>query len=216
MLFGWEGFFGQDQATQDLVNESTIIHFTCIEQSLKTYFGYYFGGFGDMDHYYSDPPPLLGTANISGMIDAVHAQVAFAAQLAHKMRRTFKTVYLDAHASISTLEEEISKLSLMQVVILDFANFSPPIYNATWEEWKREENNAEQGEQREGEGNETEEKETDPRAEKLRWLKEKEEEWFGDTFEGGGYKDFSQHFLDRLKKCKNANAGNFCLDNCGA
>jgi hypothetical protein len=263
MLWGWEGLFGQDQATQQFVNESTIIHFTCIEQSLKTYFGYYFGGFGDMDHYYSDPPPLLGTINISGMVDAVHAQVAFAAQLAHKMHRTFiwpdtinlmqkgfdqehnkttleyrdrqpgirviswesarkgglatveanyltnfkrvnhtelKTVYIDAHASISTLEEGISKLLPMQVVILDFANFSPPIHNSEQEEGK-------------GEENETEEK-TDPSAELAKWLEEKEQEWFKYTFEDGGYKDFSQYFLDKIKKCRNANWGKMCLENC--
>src|SRR5579871_4611646 len=224
MLWGWEGLFGQDETTQQFVNESTIIHYTCIEQNLKTYFGYYFGGFGDMDHYYSEPPPLLGIANISGMIDAVHAQVAFAAQLAHKMHRTFiwpdtinlmqkrydqehnktefehherqpgirviswesarksglaiveanyltnfkrvnhtelKTVNLDAHTSNSTLEEEISKLSPMQVVILDFSNFSPPIYNPEQDE---------RGKEQEGEGYETEEEEADPTAELAKWL----------------------------------------------
>ena len=283
MHFGWEGMFGQEQATQQFVSESTIIHFTCIEQSLKTYFGYYFGGFGDMDHYYTNPPLLLGTANISGMIDAVHAQVAFAAQLAHKMHRTLiwpdavsltrkgydnehnkttlehhesqpgirtiswesarkgglatvegnylsnfkrvnhtelKTVYLDSHVPISTLEEEISKLSPMQVAILDFTNFSPPIYKGTWEKRKREENieeQDEQGKEQEGEGaeNETEKEEADPISETARWLEEKEVEWFRYTFEEGGYKDFSQHFLDKLKKCANANSGDFCLNNCG-
>lgn len=272
MLWGWEGLFGQDEATQQFVNESTIIHYTCIEQSLKTYFGYYFGGFGDMDHYYSDSPPLLGTANISGMVDAVHAQVAFAAQLAHKMHRTFiwpdtinlmqkgydsehnkttlehherqpgirviswdsarkgglptveanyltnfkrvnhtelKTVYLDAHASISTLEEKILKLSPMQVVILDFANFSPPIYNPEQDEQGQEH------EEGEGEGNESEEEKPDPTAEMAKWLEDKEQEWFKYTFEDGGYKQFSQHFLDKLKSCRNANWGNMCLENCG-
>jgi len=208
MLHSWEDLFGRDQATQQLVSESTILHFTCIEQSLKTYFGYYFGGFGDMDHYYTEPPPLLATANISGLIDAVHAQVAFAAQLAHKLHRSLiwpdtinlmrkrydehnkkmilehyerqpgirtiswgsaiqsglavvegnyltnfkrvrhaelETVYLDARASISTLEEKISKLSPTQVVILDFTHFSPSIHQeGKRRKRKREENEAEQ------------------------------------------------------------------------
>lgn len=236
-----------------------------------------------MDHYYADPPPLLGTVNISGMIDAVHAQVAFAAQLAHKMHRTLiwpdtvsltqkgyddehnkatlkhherqpgirtiswesaregglatvegnylsnfkrvnhtelETVYLDAHVPISTLEEEILKLSPMQVVILDFTNFSPPIYKGTWEKQKREENiveQDEQGKEQEGEGteNETEKEEADPTAETVRWLEEKEVEWFRYTYEDGGYKAFSQNFLDKLKKCRNANLGDICLNNCG-
>jgi hypothetical protein len=284
MVFGWEGLFGQDQATQQFVNESTIIHFTCVEQSLKTYFGYYFGGFGDMDNYYSDPPPLLGTTDISGTIDAVHAQVAFAAQLAHNFHRTLiwpdavgltrtgydnelnktilehhdrqpgirtiswdsaregglatvegnylsnfkrinhtelETVYLDAHVPISTLEEEISKVSPMQVVILDFAHFAPPIYKGTWEKRKREDNIAEQNEQgkEREEGEEVEnkigEEEEDPTPEMVRWLKEQEEEWFRYTFEDGGYKDFSQHFLEKLKTCRRANWKPECLDNCG-
>ena len=231
-----------------------MIHFTCIEQSLKTYFGYHFGGFGDMDQYYSDPPVLLGTANISGMIDAVHAQVAFAAQLAHNSRRTLiwpdiinlmqyhrddqngkivinyidgqpgirtiswasadraglkavegsylanfrrinhvelETVYFNAHDSISVIEEEISKLSPTQVPILSFTHFSPPIFA-------------------ESEG----EEEAEDLEERARWLEEKEEKWFKQTFEGGGYKEFSKDFLYKLKKCSNANWGADCLSVC--
>jgi hypothetical protein len=127
-----------------------------------------------------------------------------------------ETVYLDAHTSISTLEEKISKLSLKQVVILDFVNFAPPIHNGNWEERKREENNAEQDEKGgEQEGGEAETKEPDPNAEASKWLEEKEEEWFRYTFEEGGYKEFSEYFLDKLKKCRNANRGEVCLDNCG-
>lgn len=89
MVYGLEYPFSGHNVTQKFVEESTVVHFTCVEQSLKTYFGYYFGGFGDMDHYYSENPPLVGMTNVSGMIDAIHAQVAFAAALTRKVHRTF-------------------------------------------------------------------------------------------------------------------------------
>jgi len=89
MLYGLEYPFSGHDITQKFVRESTVVHFTCVEQSLKTYFGYYFGGFGDMDAYYSDSPPLIGMANVAGMIDAIHAQVSFAAALSRKVHRTF-------------------------------------------------------------------------------------------------------------------------------
>jgi hypothetical protein len=276
MLYGLEYPFSGYNTTQNFVSESTMIHFTCVEQSLKTYFGYYFGGFGDMDNYYSDNPPLLGTANISGMIDAVHAQVAFAAQLAHKTHRTFiwpdtvnlmqkwlddtqnkmvlghqkrqsgiravswdsarkanlaavegnyldnlkrvnhtelETVYLDARASIPALEEEILRLSQRQVAMLDFTHFSPPIHKENWRWSKREENGAEQGEQRKRQ--EEIEWETDTAAETARWLEEKEKEWFRDTFDKGGYRTFSQVFLEKLEKCPRADLPSDCLGACG-
>lgn len=225
-----------------------------------------------MDDYYSDNPPLLGMANVSGMIDAIHAQVAFAAQLAHKMHRTFiwpdtvnivqkryddklnktvlehqerqpgiraiswdsarkaklpavegnyltnlkrvnhtelEIVYLDARASIPTLEEEISKLSQRQVAILDFTHFSPPIHEEKWGVGKGEEDEAEQGEnQIKGEGG------IDTTTETVRWLEDKEKEWFRDTFEKGGYKSFSQVFLDKFKKCPRADLPTTCLGAC--
>jgi hypothetical protein len=302
MLYGLEYPFS---GYQSFVSECTMIHFTCVEQSLKTYFGYYFGGFGDMDGYYSDNPPLLGTENIAGMIDAVHAQVAFAAQLAHKMHRTFiwpntidimqkrhdehdkivldhqerlsgiraiswdsarkaniaavegnyltnfkrvndnglETVYVDARASIPELEEKISKLLRTQVAILDFKHFSPPILQESWRVRKRDENEAPeeaQGENHEsGEGQKQEWREEakpewregenqewieghtdpapepDPAAETVRWLQEREEEWFRDTFEQGGYRNFSQVFMDKLKKCPRADLPTECLGACG-
>lgn len=253
MVYGLEYPFSGHDTTQKFVSESTVIHFTCVEQSLKTYFGYYFGGFGDMDNYYSDNPPLLGTANISGMIDAVHAQVAFAAQLANKLHRTFiwpdtvnlmqmrldevhdeivlvhnerqsgiraiswdsarkanlaavegnyltnrnrvndtklEMVYLDVRTSIPLLEEKISKLSQKQVAVLDFTYFSPPIRRGDWES-------------KEGGDDEA------------WWLEDKEQEWFKDVFEKGGYKDFSQLFLNKLKKCPRADYPTECVGACG-
>jgi hypothetical protein len=90
MLYPWEStLFGAEDAAQEFVNESTMIHFTCIEQGLKTYFGLNFGGFGDLKRYYSDPPLLLGTANVSGLVGSVHAQVVLAAQLASLTHRIF-------------------------------------------------------------------------------------------------------------------------------
>lgn len=91
MLYtSWEHtLFGAEKAAQAFVNESTLLHYTCIESSLKEYFGRNFGGFGDLQQYYSNPPALLGTANISGLVDSIHAQVVFAAQLASLTGRTF-------------------------------------------------------------------------------------------------------------------------------
>ena len=80
--------FGNDSATAGFIEDASMIHFTCVEQSLKTYFGSNFGGFGDIDEYYSSPPPLLGVANVSGLLESIHAQVAFAAQLATATGRT--------------------------------------------------------------------------------------------------------------------------------
>lgn len=262
MLEQWEDLFGLDQATQEFVRASTIIHYTCIEQNLKTYFGYYFGGFGDLDQYYSDPSPLLGTANISGMLDAVHAQVAYAAQLARKTGRTFiwpdtidllrkryddehkktilvrrkrqpgigtiswesarqaglptvegnflanfkrvnpthvefETVYLDARTPIPTLVDKILNLSERQVAVIDFADFSTPVFEMEETQIEKEE-----------------EEVTDPFAETARWLEEREQAWLK-SFEDGGYKEFCQEYLDKLKKCRNANDRLKCLDNCG-
>jgi hypothetical protein len=273
MLYGLDGPFA---STETFVNESTLVHFTCVEQSLKTYFGYYFGGFGDMDNYYSDNPPLLGTTNVSGMIDAVHAQVAFAAQLAHKTHRTFiwpdtvnimqkrhddehdklildhqehfagiraiswdsaraanlaavegnyltnlervnhtklEIVYLDAHAPIPALEEAISKLSQRQVAMLDFTHFSPPIHKETWKVKKREDNEGVQDEQ--SEKQENGEGEAESTVETAKWLEEKQNEWFTNTFEQGGYKNFSQVFMDKLTKCRRADYPGECLAACG-
>lgn len=288
MTFDWQSLFGHEKQTQSFIRESTVLHFTCVEQNLKTYFGYYFGGFGDLDHYYSDPPPLLGTTNISGMIDAVHAQVAFAAQLAQKMHRTFiwpdtvdlmrkryewdgeqevnktilehkerqpgiraidwdsahtaglavvegnylanlkkinhsglETVYIDARAPVATLEEKISKVSPGEAVILDFAGFGPVI-NEGWKEKRQEEWSQEQQDQpreeQEGSGEEENGTEAEPEpdlvAETAKWLEEREKEWFTYTFEKGGYKNFSEVLLEKLRKCPRANLNEFCLAIC--
>jgi hypothetical protein len=292
MVYGLDYPFSGFDTTQKFVSESTVIHYTCVEQSLKTYFGYYFGGFGDLDNYYSDNPPLLGTVNVTGMIDAVHAQIAFAAQLAQKTHRTFiwpdtvnllqkrfvekenkmvlehrermagiraiswdsarkanlaavegnyldnlkrinhtelETVYLDAHASIPTLEKEISKLSQKQVAILDFAKFSPSISEKKSGEQKRDEFGAAQEEPRPEQGLEQgtesgseqapeqqkEEVKPDNTAETAKWLEEKEKEWFRDTFDAGGYRNFSEALLYKLKKCPRADWPSECLGACG-
>lgn len=276
MLYGLEYPFSGHQTTQKFVSESTVIHFTCVEQSLKTYFGYYFGGFGDMDNYYSENPPLLGTANVSGMIDAVHAQVAFAAQLANKMHRTFiwpdtvnlmqrryddklkktilahqsrqsgiraiswdsarkanlaavegnyltnlkrvnhtelEMVYLDARTSIPALEKEISRLSRGQVAILDFTFFSPPVHPENWVAGELDEDEAAREERKKLQ--EAQGKEIGPAAETAIWLEQREKEWFRDVFEQGGYKNFSQVFLDKLKKCPRADLPTECTGACG-
>jgi hypothetical protein len=89
MFYDWEHtLFGSDSIAAAFVSESTMIHYTCIEQGLKHFFGLNFGGYSDIYRYYSHPPPLLATVNISGLADSVHAQVLLAAQLAASTRRT--------------------------------------------------------------------------------------------------------------------------------
>jgi hypothetical protein len=268
MLYGLEHPFSGHEVTQKFVQESTVVHFTCVEQSLKTYFGYYFGGFGDMDDYYSDSPPLIGMTNVSGMIDAIHAQVAFTAALSRKVHRTFiwpdtvsimqkrlnatdnstillhqerqsgiraiswdsaqkaklpavegnyltnlkrishielEIVYLDARATISTLEEEISRLSDRQVAMLDFTYFSPPIQRPTIGEANKEERVREQLKR---------EQSQDMVEETAEWLEEEEKEWFQEYFDKMGYKTYSQVFLDKLKKCVRADLPTACLGAC--
>jgi hypothetical protein len=88
MHTSWHGLFRSEQEAAAYINESTMIHFTCVEQSLKTYMGLYFGGFADVDGYYSNAPLLMRVINIAGTSDAVHRQVAFALQLAAATGRT--------------------------------------------------------------------------------------------------------------------------------
>jgi hypothetical protein len=89
MLLPWqETLFGDESQAMALVQESTILHFTCIEQGLKTYMGLNFGGFADVDGYYSNAPPLLRIANVSGTSDVIHREVGFALQIAAMTGRT--------------------------------------------------------------------------------------------------------------------------------
>lgn len=270
MLYGLEYPFSGHDITQKFIEESTVVHFTCVEQSLKTYFGYYFGGFGDMDHYYSENPPLVGMTNVSGLIDIIHAQVAFAAALTRKVHRTFmwpdtvnimqrrlnatdnstilehqqrqsgiraiswesaqnaklptvegnyltnlkrishkelEIVYLDARAPIAVLEEGISRLTEKQVAMLDFAYFSPPIQPSTLEA-EGEEEQQEQGEKQVRERGLVTVEDT------ARWLEERQEEWFRESFNKMGYKDYSWVFLNKLKKCVRADLPTACLGAC--
>lgn len=268
MLYGLEYPFSGHDITKKFVEESTVVHFTCVEQSLKTYFGYYFGGFGDMDNYYSDNPPLVGMTNVSGLIDTIHAQVAFAAALTRKVHRTFmwpdtvnimqkrlnatdnstilelqerqsgiraiswesaqkaklptvegnyltnlqrishkelEIVYFDARAPIAVLEEGISRLTENQVAMLDFAYFSPPIQPPALEAKEEEQ---EQGEKQ------LRERELVTVEDTARWLEERQEEWFRESFNKMGYKDYSWVFLDKLKKCLRADLPTACLGAC--
>lgn len=80
--------FGNQSATDDYVSGAAAIHYTCVQHDLKEYFGLYYGGFGDLHGYYSDPPPLLRPIGISGTSGVVHKQVAFALALGKKTNRT--------------------------------------------------------------------------------------------------------------------------------
>ncbi|KAI3395632.1 hypothetical protein diail_1070 [Diaporthe ilicicola] len=80
--------FGNQTATDDYVSTAAAIHYTCVQHDLKEYFGLYYGGFGDLHGYYSDPPPLLRPVGISGTSDIVHKQVAFALALGKTTNRT--------------------------------------------------------------------------------------------------------------------------------
>jgi len=89
MLEAWEDtLFGPEHLAAAFVEESALVHYTCVEQSVKTYFGANFGGFTDLDGYYSHPPPLLGTTNIAGTSDAILQQTAFALEIAERTHRT--------------------------------------------------------------------------------------------------------------------------------
>lgn len=90
MLEDWErDIFGAEDIVQRFIEESAIIHYTCVERDLKGYFGANLGGFSDLDGYYSNPGPLLGVANIAGTSEAIFQQVAFALQIANTTKRTF-------------------------------------------------------------------------------------------------------------------------------
>lgn len=89
MLAPWaETLFGNDTQAASFINKSVMIHFTCIQQSLKSYMGLNFGCMADVDGYYSNALALLGTVSVSGTSDAIHRQVAFALQVAAMTHRT--------------------------------------------------------------------------------------------------------------------------------
>lgn len=90
MLEDWErDIFGSEETVQTFIQESAIIHYTCVERDLKSYFGANLGGFSDLDGYYSNPASLLGVANIAGTSEAIFQQVAFALQISNSTGRTF-------------------------------------------------------------------------------------------------------------------------------
>jgi hypothetical protein len=89
MLNDWEqNLFGNEAAIGKFIDDAAMIHYTCVQQNLKTYFGLNFGGYGDLESYYSKPPPLIAMVNVSGQSDSIHGQIAFAAQIANKTGRT--------------------------------------------------------------------------------------------------------------------------------
>ncbi len=88
MLEAWEErLFGDERLAAEYVEDSAVIHYTCVEQGVKTYFGANFGGFTDLDGYYSEPPPLLGAANIAGTSEAIRQQIAFSLDVADRTGR---------------------------------------------------------------------------------------------------------------------------------
>jgi hypothetical protein len=89
MFVSWDrDLFGNEPTASAFINESTLIHYTCVEQSMKNYLGLNFGGFTDLDGYYSNPPKLLRVINIAGSSSAVHRQIAFTVQIAAAVGRT--------------------------------------------------------------------------------------------------------------------------------
>lgn len=111
MIVPWEDtLFGNETRAAAFVEESTLIHMTCIEQELKTYMGSNFGGFADVDGYYSNPPPLIRITNVSGTSDAIHSQVAFALQVATVTNRTL--IWPDSVSLLQQYEDEATGKAL--------------------------------------------------------------------------------------------------------
>jgi hypothetical protein len=115
MLVPWaNALFGNEAQAASFVNESTAIHFTCIQQNLKTYMGLNFGGFADVDGYYSNATSLLRVANISGTSDAIHRQVAFALQVAAMTHRTL--IWPDSVSVLQQHKDDATDQSLYDLV----------------------------------------------------------------------------------------------------
>jgi nucleotide-diphospho-sugar transferase len=105
MLDGWDWFFfGNEPFLEKYLSNATMLHFTCIQGNLKTYFGLNFGGFVDLDGYYSSPRSLLRMVNISGTKEAIHSQVALAIKLASEMGRT--VIWPDAVDVFQLIEDK--------------------------------------------------------------------------------------------------------------
>jgi hypothetical protein len=52
MSINWEPqLFGNEPAAAAFIGGASMIHYTCVEQSLKNYLGLNFGGFVDIDNY---------------------------------------------------------------------------------------------------------------------------------------------------------------------
>jgi hypothetical protein len=79
--------FSDEAKAAQFINESTMIHYTCVETSLKNYFGSTFGGSTDYNKLYSHPPPMIAVANITGTSQAILHQVAFAMSVASETKR---------------------------------------------------------------------------------------------------------------------------------
>jgi hypothetical protein len=79
--------FGAEAKIAEWIDASVLVHMTCIEQDLKTYYGATFGGFANFDGFYSSPSSVIGVANITGTSTAILHQVAFAMKLAQDTSR---------------------------------------------------------------------------------------------------------------------------------
>lgn len=115
MFVSWDrDLFGNELMVSTFINESTLIHYTCVEQSVKNYLGLNFGGLTDVDGYYSNPPKLLHVINIAGSSNAVHRQIAFAVQMAAATGRTL--IWPDSVAMLQhrwNEEEEIESYIIL-------------------------------------------------------------------------------------------------------
>ncbi|KAJ9607248.1 hypothetical protein H2200_008321 [Cladophialophora chaetospira] len=79
--------FGAEAEAAKFIADSAIIHYTCVEQGLKNYYGTTFGGSTDLTGYYSAAPAMLALANIEGTSQAILQQIAFAMQIAEDTSR---------------------------------------------------------------------------------------------------------------------------------
>ncbi|KIW16541.1 hypothetical protein PV08_03729 [Exophiala spinifera] len=120
----WLPFFALENLAAGFVEESPMVHYTCVEKGLKTYFGANFGGYADLDGYYSNPPPLLGMVNVAGSTDAVLQQIAFAVEIAQRTNRTLlwpNSVSLVQRRIVDGRSEFYADSSFPGIRVLDYA-----------------------------------------------------------------------------------------------
>jgi hypothetical protein len=79
--------FSTEEKAAQFIDESTMIHYTCVETNLKGYFGSTFAGSTDHNKLYSQPPPMIAVANITGTSRAIMHQLAFAMSVARETDR---------------------------------------------------------------------------------------------------------------------------------